>query len=188
MNFRRSQFKTVIETVEGTASSVLNWDVVTANILIFSVNLVSRLPALRDRRRSRRAVVPRHDVTTGFLTENELPSELSERFDIVSSFNFIEHLPDPLSSLRELAGLLRSGGAALLEVPNYDMISEFHLFNEFIPDHRFYFAEAIGALLSQAGFQVIECNAIWDSYIISVVARKRPVSDWACLLKVPASA
>ena len=111
-----------------------------------------------------------------------MPSALSERFDIVSSFNFIEHLPDPLASLRELAGFLRPGGAALLEVPNYDMISEFHLFNEFIPDHRFYFTqETFGALLSQAGFQIIECSAIWDSYIISVVARKRPVADWAPL-------
>ena len=181
MNFRRSQFQSVVDTVDGAASSVFELGCGDGEYLDIFRELGLETAGIEGSvTLSQRGRDKGHDVTTGFLTETDMPSALSERFDIVSSFNFIEHLPDPLASLRELAGFLRPGGAALLEVPNYDMISEFHLFNEFIPDHRFYFTqETFGALLSQAGFQIIECSAIWDSYIISVVARKRPVADWS---------
>ena len=181
MNFRRSQFQSVVEAVDSTASSVFELGCGDGEYLDIFAELGLQTAGIEGSKTlSQGGRAKGHDVTTGFLTETAMPPEMVERFDIVSSFNFIEHLPDPLASLRELAGFLRPGGVALLEVPNYDMISEFHLFNEFIPDHRFYFTqETFTALLSQAGFQVIECNAIWDSYIISVVARKRPAADWA---------
>ena len=181
MDFRQSQFQTVVDTVDGAASSVFELGCGDGEYLdIFRALGLETAGIEGSVAHSQRGRDKGHDVITGFLTETVMPSAFSERFDIVSSFNFIEHLPDPLASLRELAGFLRPGGAALLEVPNYDMISKFHLFNEFIPDHRFYFTqETFGALLSQAGFQIIECSAIWDSYIISVVARKRPLADWA---------
>lgn len=180
MEFRRAQFKNVIEMVEGPASSVFELGCGDGEYLdIFRELGLETAGVEGSEELSQRGREKGHSVTTGFLTETKMSPGLLERFDIVSSFNFIEHLPDPLSSLRELLGLLRPGGAALLEVPNYDMISDFHLFNEFIPDHRFYFTkETFSALLTQAGFQIVDCGPIWDSYIISVMARKRPIVDW----------
>jgi hypothetical protein len=60
------------------------------------------------------------------------------------------------------------------------MILEHHLFNEFIPDHLSYFTQdTFSMMLSQAGFTITDCTTIWDNYIISVVARKRALADWA---------
>ena len=121
-----------------------------------------------------------HAVINGYLPDTCLTGKYNiERCDLVTSFNFIEHLPDPVESLRSLAEFLKPDGYALLEVPNFDMISEFGLFNEFIPDHRSYFTQtSFQQLLSFSGLEIVSMETIWDQYIISVVARKRQQTDW----------
>lgn len=130
---------------------------------------------------SKRARAAGHSVYDGFLTETPLTFELGQKlFDLVTSFNFIEHLPDPLASLRLLGMHLKPGGHAILEVPNFDMISKFGLFNEFIPDHRSYFtAETFQVLLSMAGFELLLMDTIWDKYILTALARKREHRAWS---------
>ena len=121
-----------------------------------------------------------HSVYDGFLPETDATRKIGKKtFDLVTSFNFIEHLPDPLASLRTLVTKLKPGGTAILEVPNFDMISEFGLFNEFIPDHRSYFTEdTFKMLLSMAGLEVLSIEPIWEKYILSAVAKKREPSEW----------
>ena len=181
MNFRRSQFQSVIDLVDDGAASVFELGCGEGDYLnVFSELGLETAGVEGSGNLSEKARDKGYNVTTGFLTETVMPTSLTGGFDIVASFNFIEHLPDPLSSLRELAGFLRPGGVALLEVPNYDMILEHHLFNEFIPDHRSYFTQdTFSMMLSQAGFSITDCTTIWDNYIISVVARKRALADWA---------
>lgn len=130
-----------------------------------------------------------HLVINGFLPETNLNDKFEiESCDLVTSFNFIEHLPDPIASLRSLAEFLKPGGYALLEVPNFDMISEFGLFNEFIPDHRSYFTQSsFQQLLSLSGFEIVSVKTIWDHYIISVVARKRQQTNWRPYSQVQSS-
>jgi SAM-dependent methyltransferase len=130
-----------------------------------------------------------HLVINGFLPETDLNNRFEiESCDLATSFNFIEHLPDPIASLRSLAGFLKPGGYALLEVPNFDMISKFGLFNEFIPDHRSYFTHSsFQQLLSLSGFEIVSVEPVWDEYIISVVARKRQKTDWRPYSQVQSS-
>jgi len=122
----------------------------------------------------------KHDVFDGFLPGTDLSVHLEPNyFDLVTSFNFVEHLPDPIASLRCLNNFLKPGGLALLEVPNFDMISEFGLFNEFIPDHRLYFTEhTFRLLLSLSGFEVLKVETSWGDYILSALATKRPLARW----------
>jgi SAM-dependent methyltransferase len=44
-------------------------------------------------------------------------SSLNERFDLVMSHHSFEHMPDPLRSLSDMAGLLKPGGALLIRIP-----------------------------------------------------------------------
>tara|TARA_A100001037_G_scaffold291178_1_gene304902 strand:- start:5818 stop:6945 length:1128 start_codon:yes stop_codon:yes gene_type:complete len=130
-----------------------------------------------------------HSVYDGFFPGTDLASQIGEKtFDLVTSFNFIEHLPDPLASLRTLTQLLNSGGKAILEVPNFDMISQFGLFNEFISDHRSYFTEkTFSLLLSMAGLEILSVDSIWENYILSAVAEKRKPVTWTPYLDVRSS-
>lgn len=112
-------------------------------------------------------------VSKGFI---ETPTYKSEHgpFDAFFILNFLEHLPDPNSTLSGIYNNLTDDGIGLVEVPNFDMILRNKLFSEFISDHLFYFTrETLDAALRRNGFEVIECKAVWYDYIISAIIRKR---------------
>lgn len=91
-------------------------------------------------------------------------------FDAFFILNFLEHLPDPNSTLRGIHNNLTDDAVGLVEVPNFDMILRNKLFSEFIGDHLFYFTrETLSSTLSLNGFEIIDCNEVWYDYIISAV-------------------
>jgi len=95
-------------------------------------------------------------------------------FDAFFMLNFLEHLPDPNSTLRGIYHNLTEDAVGLVEVPNFDMILRKNLFSEFIGDHLSYFTkETLNTTLRLNGFEIIDCNEVWHEYIISAVVRKR---------------
>jgi SAM-dependent methyltransferase len=56
---------------------------------------------------------PEFVLTGGF----ELPFP-DDKFDLVTSFQVLEHVPDPLAYLREMARVTRPGGKVILATPN----------------------------------------------------------------------
>lgn len=99
-------------------------------------------------------------------------------FDAFYILNFLEHLPDPNSTLRGIYNNLTDDAVGLVEVPNYDMILRKKLFSEFISDHLFYFTkETLNTTLSLNGFEIIESEEVWYDYIISAVVKKRGKLD-----------
>lgn len=56
---------------------------------------------------------PEFVLTSGF----ELPFP-GDSFDLVTSFQVLEHVPDPLAYLREIARVARPGGTVILATPN----------------------------------------------------------------------
>lgn len=89
---------------------------------------------------------------------HEVPDIWKGRVDVAVSFSVIEHLEDPLSFLKDIRRLLKSGGRLLLSTPNRkDWLLEL------LPDeyarffyrtvHTWYFdAEALRRLVCLAGF------------------------------------
>lgn len=99
-------------------------------------------------------------------------------FNAFFMLNFLEHLPDPNSTLRGIYNNLSDDAVGLVEVPNFDMILRNNLFSEFILDHIFYFTEkTLKAILELNGFDVLESKTVWHDYIISCVVRKRNQLD-----------
>lgn len=117
------------------------------------------------------------NVSKGFIQNgscrlNDAP------FDAFFILNFLEHLPDPNSTLRGIYNNLADDAVGLVEVPNFDMILRNKLFSEFICDHLFYFTrETLTAALRLNGFEIINCNEEWYEYIISAVVKKKGKLD-----------
>lgn len=116
-------------------------------------------------------------VSKGFIEKstdrlNDAP------FDAFFMLNFLEHLPDPNSTLRGICNNLVDDAVGLVEVPNFDMILRKNFFSEFISDHLFYFTkETLSMTLRLNGFEIIECNDVWHDYIISAIVKKREKLD-----------
>ena len=99
-------------------------------------------------------------------------------FDAFFLLMFLEHMPDPVASLRFIASQLTPEAVGLIEVPSFDMMVRNRLFSEFIADHLFYFsANTLARTLSMHGFEVISLRETRDGYVLSAEVRKRAPTD-----------
>jgi 2-polyprenyl-3-methyl-5-hydroxy-6-metoxy-1,4-benzoquinol methylase len=86
-------------------------------------------------------------------------------FDVVTIWHVLEHLPEPERSLREVHRLLKPGGIALIEVPNFGGWQGrfggpfwFHLD---VPRHLFHFDRAaLAQLLRHSGLEPVR----WQTF------------------------
>ena len=116
-------------------------------------------------------------VLKGFIESNTDRLDYAP-FDAFFILNFLEHLPEPNSTLRGIYNNLTDDAIGLVEVPNFDMILRNKLFSEFICDHLFYFTkETLSATLRLNGFEIIDCNEVWYDYILSAIVKKRKKLD-----------
>lgn len=124
------------------------------------------------------------NVERAFMGRNSAQKPLNGApFDGFMMLNFLEHMPHPRDTLRQIAANLKDGAIGLMEVPNVDMILQEKLFAEFIRDHLLYFTEdSLRTALSLGGFEVLAIKPVWHDYILSAVVRKRPTADTAPLL------
>lgn len=117
------------------------------------------------------------DVAEGFV---EGPDDVLTRgpFDGFAIFNFLEHHPNPNTTLRGIHRNLSEHGVGMVEVPNFDMMLREQQFGEFMSDHLCYFTEqTLTSALSINGFEVLGCTEEFHSYILSAVVRKRRPLD-----------
>jgi SAM-dependent methyltransferase len=100
------------------------------------------------------------DVMAGTLEDANLPAD---SIDLVLMCDVIEHLLDPLASMRRVHAVLRPGGVALVSTPDISRLATRVL--QIKPDeHLFYFtAVTLGVLLGAAGFRV-EAIEPFDRY------------------------
>jgi len=95
----------------------------------------------------------------GIRMENDTASLLHEKFDIVVMFHTLEHLPDPVQSLKQISKILTPAGNLIIEVPNVEdaLISLYEIpaYQRFYYQraHLFYFSKSTLCRVSElAGF------------------------------------
>lgn len=88
-----------------------------------------------------------------------------EHFDVVVLSNVIEHLSDPVASLRDVRRLLRPGGQVWISCPNgnslWRRVFGRHWINYHVPFHLWHFSPAtLGAILTRTDFRIAEIQTI----------------------------
>lgn len=107
----------------------------------------------------------------------DLPAEHHGQYDLLVSFNYLEHQPDARAFLRQCHALLAEEGRLLLTVPNFDFLLESKSAHEFVTDHLLYFtAQSLETALRICGFTLIDLQIINNQYDIQVIAQRRPPS------------
>lgn len=123
------------------------------------------------------AAFARNQLTLNVLTGSlmhRLPELPAGRFDRVTLFQVLEHLPDPVRALRSLAGLLAPGGLLHLDVP--DAAAPVAAEAVFFRAHTLYFtASTLRAVVQAAGWEVVASDAS-GSHVLRLLLRPLPAA------------
>jgi 2-polyprenyl-3-methyl-5-hydroxy-6-metoxy-1,4-benzoquinol methylase len=89
--------------------------------------------------------------------------------DVVTMWNVLEHLSDPVQSLNRIREALRPGGLLVCAIPNVDSY-DLRLFQQYwagydLPRHLFVFPpETLQRMVQSAGFEVLDRRCIYGTY------------------------
>jgi len=96
------------------------------------------------------------EVRKGKLTADLFDKE---SFDVITSFEVIEHINDPVDEIRISRELLRNGGIYYLTTPNFNSLLRYYLKGKYtyvliIPDHLCYYTpKSLKYVLTKCGFK-----------------------------------
>ncbi len=93
-----------------------------------------------------------------------------DEYDLVTFWDVLEHLHDPLGALRKARNLLRPGGKVLVSVPNLESLEARWLGQAWphldVPRHLTHFtAQTLGRMLLEAGFDQVQTRT--DSRLLT---------------------
>lgn len=100
------------------------------------------------------------NISIGDFLELDLPND---QFDLVSMWDYIEHVQDPFGNLKKAAQMLKPGGYLALSTGDVDSLIS-HLSGRFWhlltpPKHLYFFSRiTFETLLRKAGFEQIKIN------------------------------
>lgn len=95
-------------------------------------------------------------ILSGSLNE-QVDSFEKRSLSLVTMFHVLEHLPDPVKSLKKIGGLLKQNGYIYIEVPNATRMTSPHYM--FFKAHTLYFThQTLINLLVKSGFEVLFSN------------------------------
>jgi SAM-dependent methyltransferase len=108
------------------------------------------------------------EVYRGTVEEVDFPAQ---RFDVITLWNVLEHLPDPNTILQRLSGWLKPDGLLVYNTPNLDSLDA-RLFGQFwigyeLPRHFVVFSRrSLTQLLARSGFKIIDRQCVYGSYAL----------------------
>lgn len=105
-------------------------------------------------------------------------ASLQDRFDVITLWHVLEHLPELNQDVARLSGLLKEDGVLLIAVPNPDSfdanVYREHWAGYDVPRHLYHFSpDAIRRLFARHGFQCVEVLPMkFDAYYVSMLSEK----------------
>jgi SAM-dependent methyltransferase len=88
-------------------------------------------------------------------------------FDLITAFDVIEHLADPVAAVRDLASLLAPGGRFVVTVPNRRRLMADAMPIDFPPHHFFRFdADSLRETMARAGLTAVTVEAFQYNYVM----------------------
>lgn len=105
-------------------------------------------------------------VKTGTLDTVDYPEH---SFDVITLWNVLEHLPDPLDTFKKVHRLLKTGGLLVFNTPNLDSLDA-RIFGPYwigyeLPRHLFIFSRyTLNLLVKKSGFSIVETRCLYGSH------------------------
>lgn len=115
---------------------------------------------------------PRIHHINSFFSLEKLPIP-AEDVDLIVMRHVLEHVPQPLATLEELARAARSGLKLYIEVPNAEDIIQQNRFYDFFYEHVTYFTpELLTNVLQNLGFTIYQVTPLVQGQHFGVLCEK----------------
>lgn len=111
-------------------------------------------------------------VDAEFVRADAVDLPFDDEFDVVGTFDVLEHVDDDAAALRQLASVLRPGGGLIATVPLYGWL--WSRADDYGGHRRRYTTRAIESRVLSAGFSILRSTA-WMTLLLPVVALSRIV-------------
>lgn len=109
---------------------------------------------------------------------NSLENLPEKQFDIIALWHVLEHLPEPMETLRQLIGLLSTNGKLFIAVPNYKSWDANH-YNDFwaaydVPRHLWHFSyEGLNQLAQALNLKIVlKKGLFFDALYVAYLSEK----------------
>lgn len=119
-----------------------------------------------------------------FENETQLPQK---RFDCITMWHVLEHIPQLEKQILFLKEHLQQGGTLIIAVPNYKSYDAKH-YQAFwaaydVPRHLWHFSrQSIEKLFSEQGFRLVGTHPMWfDAFYVCILSEKNKKSKFAFL-------
>ena len=161
----------IYEEKEGPPESLIEVGCGDGSFLKHAINKISKLVGVEPSARfSAPATKQGYKIINGYVNASSKLTE--DYFDSFVSRQVFEHLPDPLDVLLGIKAMLNPGAVGLIEVPNGYKAVRKKRFYEFFPDHiNYYSVNSLVALASEAGFNVINCQEVFNGDYLELWVR-----------------
>ena len=161
----------IYEEKEGPPESLIEVGCGDGSFLKHAINKISKLVGVEPSARfSAPATKQGYKIINGYVNSSSKLTE--DYFDSFVSRQVFEHLPDPLDVLLGIKAMLNPGAVGLIEVPNGYKAVRKKRFYEFFPDHiNYYSVNSLVALASEAGFNVINCQEVFNGDYLELWVR-----------------
>lgn len=108
----------------------------------------------------------------------------NEKFQVITLWHVLEHLPELEKSIAKMAKLLEKDGTLIVAVPNFKSWDA-QYYEEFwaaydVPRHLWHFSRsAIANIFSEYGFGIKQVKPMWfDSFYVSILSEKYKKSSF----------
>jgi len=128
-------------------------------------------------------VEPNHNarlkaLEKGISLKDRLEALPGKKYELISLWHVLEHLPDLENQILKLVWHLQEGGTLIIAVPNFNSYDANH-YKEFwaaydVPRHLWHFSKtAIEKLFSKHGLELVKVKPmIFDSFYVSLLSEK----------------
>lgn len=113
----------------------------------------------------------------GLFPVSDLGKFQNHRFDVITLWHVLEHIPDLFNTVELLAGLLKPGGLLIIAVPNYKSYDA-EFYGKYwaaydVPRHIYHFSKTSIKKIFKSDFILEEIKPlVFDSYYVSLLSEK----------------
>ncbi|MBL4663013.1 MAG: class I SAM-dependent methyltransferase [Flavobacteriaceae bacterium] len=107
---------------------------------------------------------------------------LGQKFDVVTLWHVLEHLPNLEASIHKIESLVNSGGTLIIAVPNFNSHDAVH-YKEFwaaydVPRHLWHFSQSSIRSLFSSEFKLVKTKPmIFDAFYVSLLSEKHKTGN-----------